>query len=116
LILSADSIGANGDCCVVESFESEHRPCPLFDSLVVLFNEIGQVLAQSHFYSARKFAGLLHFPHSAIRSRICVQRDLGGCAPALHRTAQITRSMAMREWPLFGTPLVLHFLKASLTL
>jgi hypothetical protein len=31
---------ANGDRRVVESFEFEHRPDALFDSLVVLFNEI----------------------------------------------------------------------------
>src|SRR5215467_10893270 len=74
---------ANGDRCVVESFESQHRPNPLFDSAVVLFDEIVQVLARSHFYSARKFAGLLHLPHCAMRRRIGVQRDLGGCAPVL---------------------------------
>jgi len=47
---------ANSDCRVVESFESQHRPNPLFDAAVVLFHEIVQVLARSHFYSARKFA------------------------------------------------------------
>jgi hypothetical protein len=52
---------ANGDCRVVESFESQHRPNPLFDSAVVLFDEIVQILARSHFYSARKFAGLPAF-------------------------------------------------------
>jgi hypothetical protein len=40
---------ANGDCRVVESFESQHRPNPLFDSAVVLFDEIVQVLARSTF-------------------------------------------------------------------
>jgi hypothetical protein len=35
---------ANGDCRVVESFESQHRPNPLFDAAVVLFDEIVQVL------------------------------------------------------------------------
>jgi hypothetical protein len=69
---------ANSDRGVVESFESEHRPNPLFDSPVVLFDEIVQVLARSHFYSARKFAGLFHFPHRAMRCRIGVQRDLVG--------------------------------------
>src|SRR5215472_4476249 len=34
---------------------SQHRPNPLFDSAVVLFDEIAQVLARSHFYSTRKF-------------------------------------------------------------
>jgi hypothetical protein len=57
---------------MVESFEPQHRPNPLFDSPVVLFDEIVQVLARSHFYSARKFAGLLHFPHCAMRCRIRV--------------------------------------------
>src|SRR5215831_17314119 len=42
---------ANGDCRVVEAFESQHRPNPLFDLAVVLFDEIAQVLARSHFYS-----------------------------------------------------------------
>jgi hypothetical protein len=35
---------ANGNHCVVESLEPEHRPSPLFDSPVVLFNEVVQVL------------------------------------------------------------------------
>src|SRR6516165_9679402 len=68
--------------------ESQHRSNPLLDSAVVLFDEIVQVLARSHFYSARKFAGLLHLPHCAMRRRIGVQRDLGGCAPVLHRIAE----------------------------
>src|SRR5437762_11609209 len=81
----------NSDCRVVESFESEHRPNPLFHPTVILFDEIVQVLARSHSHSARKFAGLLHFSHCAMRRRIGVQRDLGGCAPVVHRIAE-TRS------------------------
>src|SRR6516162_11149197 len=61
---------ANGDRRVVESFESQHRPNPLFDSAVVLLDDIVQVLARSHLDSAWKFAGLLHFPHGAMRHRI----------------------------------------------
>jgi hypothetical protein len=38
---------ADGDRRVVESFEPEHRPDPLFDSPVVLFNEVVQVSARS---------------------------------------------------------------------
>jgi hypothetical protein len=57
---------------VVESFESQHRPNPLFDSAVVLFDQIVQVLARSHSYSTWKFAGLLHFPHCAMRRRVGV--------------------------------------------
>src|SRR5580698_6250150 len=34
----------NGDHRVVESFEPQHRPNPLFDSPVVLFDEVVQVL------------------------------------------------------------------------
>src|SRR6516165_5423669 len=79
---------ANGDCRVVEALEPQHRPNPLFDSAVVLFDEIVQVLARSHFYSTRKFASLLHLPHGAMRCRIGVQRDLGGCALVLHRIAE----------------------------
>src|SRR6516164_1628761 len=63
---------ANGDGRVVESFESQHRPNPLFDSAVVLFHEIVQVLAGSHLDSAREFAGLLHLLHRAMRRRIGV--------------------------------------------
>src|SRR5229473_6462202 len=37
----------NGDRRVVESFEPEHRPDPLFDSPVLLFNEVVQVLVGS---------------------------------------------------------------------
>ncbi len=37
LIFSANSISANGDRRIVESFEPEHRSDPLFDSPVVLF-------------------------------------------------------------------------------
>jgi hypothetical protein len=47
---------ANGYRRVVESFEPEHRPNPLFDSPVVLFNEVVQVLAPigvSHFWKVR---------------------------------------------------------------
>src|SRR5579864_4785663 len=36
---------ANGDRRVVESLEPEHRPSPLFDSPVVLFNQVVQILA-----------------------------------------------------------------------
>jgi len=36
------------------------------------FDEIVQVLARSHFYSARKFADPLHLPHCAMRRRIGV--------------------------------------------
>jgi hypothetical protein len=61
---------AYSDRRVIEPFESEHRPNPLFDSPVVLFDEIVQVLARSHFYSARKFASLVHLPHGAMRRRI----------------------------------------------
>ena len=86
LLRQVDS--ANGDRRVVESFEPQRRPNPLFDSAVVLFDEIVQVLARSHFYSARKFAGLLHLPHGAMRRRIGVQRDLGGCAPVVHCIAE----------------------------
>src|SRR5205814_5821766 len=67
----------NSDRRVVESFESEHWPNPLFHPTVILFDEIVQVLARSHSHSARKFAGLLHFSHCAMRRRIGVQRDLG---------------------------------------
>src|SRR5580704_1568384 len=42
---------ANGDGCVVESFESEHRLDPLFDSPVVLFDEIVQLLPRSDSHS-----------------------------------------------------------------
>src|SRR5437763_4012085 len=78
----------NSDRRVVESFESEHWPNPLFHPTVILFDEIVQVLARSHSHSARKFAGLLHFSHCAMRRRIAVQRDLGGCAPVDHRIAE----------------------------
>ena len=61
---------ANGDCRVVESFEPQHRSNPLFDSAVVLFDEIVQVLARSHSHSARKFAGLIQLPHGAMRRRV----------------------------------------------
>src|SRR5438270_5152128 len=37
----------NSDRRVVESFESEHRPNPLFHPTVILFDEIVQVLARS---------------------------------------------------------------------
>jgi hypothetical protein len=40
---------ANSDRCVVESLEPENRPSPLFDSPVVLFNEVVQVLARSDY-------------------------------------------------------------------
>src|SRR5215469_18644112 len=66
----------------------KHRPNPLFDSTVVLFDEIVQVLARSHSYSTWKFAGLLHLPHCAMRRRVGVLCDLGGCAPVLHRIAR----------------------------
>src|SRR5215469_10129604 len=46
---------ANRDHRVVELFEPHHRPNPLFDSPVVLFDEMVQVLARSHFYSARQW-------------------------------------------------------------
>jgi len=52
---------ANGDRRVVESFEFEHRPDALFDSLVVLFNKIVQALARSDSHSCGKLARLLHF-------------------------------------------------------
>src|SRR5215469_7673685 len=52
---------ANGDCRVAESFESKHRPNPLFDSELVLFDETVQALDRSHFYSARTVAGTLQF-------------------------------------------------------
>src|SRR5207248_6060678 len=42
----------NSDRRVVESFESEHRPNPLFHPTVILFDEIVQVLARSHSHSA----------------------------------------------------------------
>jgi hypothetical protein len=58
LIFSAKFDTANRDRRVVESFESEHRPNPLFDSPMVLFDEIVQVLARSNFSSSRKFAGV----------------------------------------------------------
>src|SRR6266436_4320387 len=67
---------ANSDRCVVESLEPEHRPSPLFDSPMVLFNEVVQVLAGSNSHSLGKIAGLLHFPHRAMRCRIGVQSDL----------------------------------------
>jgi len=79
---------ANGDSRVVESFEPEHRPNSLFDSSVVLFNEVVQVLAGSNSYSLGKFARLLHFSHRAMRCRIGVQRDLRRFAHVLHRTAE----------------------------
>jgi hypothetical protein len=65
LIFSANSIPLT-DRRVVESFESEHRPNSLFDSPMVLFDEIVQVLARPHSRSARKFAGLLHLPNRAM--------------------------------------------------
>jgi hypothetical protein len=43
LVRQLDS--ADGDCRMVESFESQHQPDPLFDSAVVLLDEIVQVLA-----------------------------------------------------------------------
>ena len=79
---------ANGDRCVVESFETQHRPDPLFDSPVVLFNEVVQVLAGSDSHSLGKFARLLHFPHCAMRCRIGVQRDLRRLTRVLHRTPE----------------------------
>src|SRR5215470_14015359 len=79
---------ANGDRRVVESFEPEHRPDPLFDSPMVLFNEIVQVLARSDSYSFGKFACLLLFPHPAMRCRIGVQRDLRRRTGVLHRTPE----------------------------
>jgi hypothetical protein len=67
---------ANGDGCVVESFEPEHRPNPLFDSAVVLFDEMVRVLARSDSHSFGEFARFLHFPHRAMRCGIGVQRYL----------------------------------------
>ena len=78
----------NDDCRVVESFEPEHRPSPLFDSPVVLFNEVVQVLAGSDSHSFGKFARLLHFPHRAMRCRIGVQGDLRWFACFLYRPAE----------------------------
>src|SRR5438105_15956105 len=60
----------NSDRRVIESFESEHWPNPLFHPTVILFDEIVQVLARSHSHSARKFAGLLHFSHCAMRRQV----------------------------------------------
>src|SRR5215470_8636758 len=40
---SANSFPLMADCRVVESFESQHRTDPLFDSAVVLFDEIGSI-------------------------------------------------------------------------
>jgi len=88
LIFSANSISANGDGRVVESFEPEHRPDALFDSPVVLFNEVVQVLARSDHHSVGKFARLLHFPRRAMRCRIGVQRDLHWFACFLYRPAE----------------------------
>jgi hypothetical protein len=78
----------NGDRRVVESFEPEHRPNPLFDSPMVLFDKIVQVLARSDSHSFGKFTRLLHFPYRAMRCRISVQRDLRRFARVLHRTAE----------------------------
>src|SRR5437868_13229897 len=78
----------NSDRRVVESFESEHWPNPLFHPTVILFDEIVQVLARSHAHSARKLAGVMHFSHCAMRRRIAGQRDLGGFALVVHRIAE----------------------------
>jgi hypothetical protein len=79
---------ANSDRCVVESFEPERRPDPLFDSPVVLFDEIVQVLARSDHHSLEEFDRLPHFPHRAMRFRIGVQRDLRRLTRVLHRTPE----------------------------
>ena len=87
---------ANGDCRVVESFESQHRPDPLLDSAVVLFDEIVQVLARPHFCSTWKFAGLLHLQHCAMRRRVGIFRTIGRSArpPRLQRSSLPERRTA----------------------
>jgi hypothetical protein len=47
LIFSANSIPLLVIARVVESFEPQHRPNPLFHSPVVLFDQVIQVLARS---------------------------------------------------------------------
>jgi hypothetical protein len=47
--------------------------------------EVVQVLARSDSHSCGKFAGLLHFPHRAMRCRISVQRDFRRLTRVLHR-------------------------------
>src|SRR5450755_529265 len=53
-----------------------------------LFHQIVQVLARSNLDATRKFAVFLHLSHRPVRSRIGVQRDLGGHASVLHCAAQ----------------------------
>jgi hypothetical protein len=53
---------ANRDRRVVESFESEHRPNSLFDSPMVRFDEIVQVLTRSHFLLVAKGRRSPSFP------------------------------------------------------
>ena len=76
---------ANGDSRVFESFEPQHRSNSLFDSPVVLFNEVVQVLTRSDSHS---FGNRLHFPHRAMRCRIGIQRDLRWLARFLYRIAE----------------------------
>jgi len=79
---------AYGDYRVFESFEPQHRSNSLFDSPMVLFNQVVQVLAGSDSHSLGKIARFLHFPHCAMPCRIGVQSDLYRCARVLHRTAE----------------------------
>src|SRR6266853_67191 len=73
---------------VVESLEYQHGPDSLLHSAMVLLHQVVQVLAGADLHPPRKLAGLLHFPHRAMRSRIGVQRDLRGHASVLHRAAK----------------------------
>src|SRR5229473_1743911 len=73
---------------VVQSLEPQHGPDSLLHSAMVLLDQVVQVLAGADLHPPRKLAGLLHFPHRAMRSRIGVQRDLCGHASVLHRAAE----------------------------
>jgi len=79
---------ANGDCRVVESFQSQHRPKPLCHAPVVLFDQVVQVLARSDQHSLGEFACRLPFPDCAMRGSLGVQRDLRRFAPVLHCMAE----------------------------
>jgi hypothetical protein len=48
---------ANRYRCGLESLEPEHRSYPLFDSTMILLNNIVQILARSYSNAARYFFG-----------------------------------------------------------
>src|SRR5215472_11325350 len=79
---------ADRDPRIVESFEPEHRPDPLFHSPMVLFDQVIQILAGSHLHSPRKFPIFLHLPHRPMGCCIGVQGDLRRFMRVLHRSAE----------------------------